>query len=353
MAHSFSDRIKSARLINAFSLEDLSNALGGKISRQALHRYETGEVMPDSEMINLLSDALNVRPDFFFRETEIEIGPIEYRKLKMPVKEENKIVELTRDYLSRYLELEEILDIPTSFENPLKNVGIVSSYQQVNNAANDLRKAWKLGCDPLYNVVELLEDKHIKIVKIDADLAFDGLQTWVNGEKIPVIAYNVRKLQKADRIRFTLLHELAHLLLDFGDITEKQKEKLCNQFAGAMLLPEESLIKELGISRDRILMEELGFIKQQYGISIQAIIMRANACGIIHNYYTSQFFFMIKQMNWNIDEPKEFDYQGMEDAKRFDQLIYRAIGEEKISLSKAASLRNQKLSEFRQHSFLI
>ena len=39
--------------------------LDNQLSRQALHRYEKGEVIPDSEKINLLSKALNVSPHFF------------------------------------------------------------------------------------------------------------------------------------------------------------------------------------------------------------------------------------------------------------------------------------------------
>ena len=66
MHNTFSDRFKSARLLNGLSLQDLANALNNKISRQALHRYEKGEVIPDSEMVNLLSHALKVRPDYFF-----------------------------------------------------------------------------------------------------------------------------------------------------------------------------------------------------------------------------------------------------------------------------------------------
>ena len=112
MNNIFANRFKSARLLNGFSLQDLTNALENKVTRQALHRYEKGEVLPDSEMISLLSTALHVRPDYFFRDTRVEIGEVEYRKLKrMPAKEESRIVEQTREYLSRYLELEEILGL--------------------------------------------------------------------------------------------------------------------------------------------------------------------------------------------------------------------------------------------------
>ncbi|MDY9919653.1 MAG: ImmA/IrrE family metallo-endopeptidase [Proteiniphilum sp.] len=190
-----------------------------------------------------------------------------------------------------------------------------------------------------------MEDKNIKVLKLDVAKDFDGLQTFVNG-KIPVVAYNERKANKPDRIRFTLLHELAHLLLTFGDITEKQKEILCHQFAGAMLLPDEAIIAELGAHRNKLSTLELGNIKKQYGISMQAIVMRAKSCGIINEHYTKQFFFFINQMNWKVDEPVE--YRGVEESNRFRQLLFRALIEEQISMSKAASLTNQSLAEFKK-----
>src|SRR5690606_41124562 len=84
----FAERFKSARLMKGFSLQDLADALDNQLSRQALHRYEKGEVIPDAEKINLLSKALNVSPDYFFRTTKVELSDVEYRKLsKMPQKD--------------------------------------------------------------------------------------------------------------------------------------------------------------------------------------------------------------------------------------------------------------------------
>jgi Zn-dependent peptidase ImmA (M78 family) len=332
--------------MNGFSLQDLANALGNRLTRQALYRYEKGEVFPDGEKINMLSKALNVSHDYFFRNTKVELSEIEYRKLsRMPQKEATKIKEQTREYLSRYLELEEILGLNNEFDNPLKNVGTITSYQQINDAAIKLREAWCLGNSAIFNAVELLEDKFIKVVELHVDEAFDGLQTLVNG-KIPVIAYNAKKINKPDRIRFTLFHELAHLLLKFGELTERQKEVLCFQFAGAMLLPEVTVKAELGEHRNNLSALELANVKKQYGISMQAIVMRAKDCGIINEHYTKQFFFFIKQMNWKIDEP--YDYAGVEESNRFEQLLFRALIEDQISMSKAAALKNQSLADFKK-----
>lgn len=348
----FADRFKSARLLNGMSLQDLANSLDNKISRQSLHRYEKGEVVPEKEMIKLLSQTLNVEPDFFFKDTKVEIGKVEFRILKnLSSKEESKVIEQTKEYLSRYLEIEEILGLQKEFQNPLSEFSKITSYEQINEAANKLRESWDLGNDPIFNVVNLLEEKNIKVVKVDAELEFDGLQTWVNG-LVPVVAYNEKKSEKKDRIRFTLLHELAHLLLDFGDITVHQKETLCHQFAGAMLLPDTAIRKELGEKRNQLSIPELGNIKLKYGISLQAIVMRAKACNIINEHYTKQFFFMMKQMNWTIDEP--IQYKGAEqNSNRLNQLINRALAESLISVSKAAELSNQSIEEFQKSSFIF
>jgi Zn-dependent peptidase ImmA (M78 family)/DNA-binding XRE family transcriptional regulator len=346
----FAERFRSARILSGLSLQDLAVKLGNKVSRQALHKYEKGDVIPDSEMIDLLSNALNVRPDFFFRETKVEFTEVEFRKLKkLPAKEENRIIEQVKDKLSRYLELEEILSIQTQFENPLKGIEPINSFEQVEAAAQKVRQKWNLGNDPIFNSIELLEDKHIKVVVIEDAEDFDGMQTWVNNN-IPVIAINKGKIKSDDRVRFTVLHELAHLLLPLKHLHEKQKEKYCHQFAAAMLMPAEAAIDELGNGRTKLMIQELGLLKKQYGISIQAIIMRARDLDIISDSYCKQFFFFMQQMGWKVHEPVE--YLGVEESNRFDQLLLRALAEELISISKAASLRNQSLAEFRE-KFLI
>lgn len=118
-----------------------------------------------------------------------------------------------------------------------------------------------------------------------------------------------------------------------------------------MLLPDETIIDELGANRSRFSVPELGNVKKQYGISMQAIVMRAHSCGIVNDHYTKQFFNMMKQMGWRIDEP--IAYEGLENSNRFDKLLYRALAEEQISTSKAAALKNMKLSEFRNQSIFV
>jgi Zn-dependent peptidase ImmA (M78 family) len=346
----FAERFKSARLMKGYSLQDLENSLGKKVSRQALHKYEKGEVIPDSEMLGYLADALDVRPDYFFREQEVTFGSIEFRKLKrLPVREENMIIEKAKDYVARYLELEFILKETTSFENPLSDFKKIENQDDIDNAAQIVREKWEMGNGPIASVYELLEDRQIKVIDVEAGEEYDGMQTLVN-KIIPVIAVNISKVDKPDRQRFTALHELGHLILPIKDLPERRRETICHQFAGAMLIHPDHLKRELGDKRLRISVQELGSIKKEYGISMQAIIMRAKALNIISENYCGVLFSMFKTMNWKAEEP--FEYSVQEKSNRFDQLLYRALAEELISVSKAAALKNQKLAEFKTKSLL-
>lgn len=347
----FAERFKSARLMNGYSLQDLSDKLG-TISKQALHKYEKGEVLPDSEMMDLLCEALHVRPDYFTRETIVELGAISFRKLeKFSKKEQNSIIEKTREVLSRYLEVEEILGIKKEFEHPVPGMKKIDKPEDVDKFAETIREQWELGNDPIANVAELLEEKNIKVIELETEDGFDGLQTWVNGRDVPVIVLNTRELISNDRKRFTSLHELGHLLLPLDGIDEKLAEKYCNRFAGAMLFPKDAAINELGKNRKKISIQELGFIKEQYGISIQALIYRLWDLKIISDYYKSYYYKYISQMGWRKSEP--FEYKGKEKSSRFDQLIYRSLAEEIITMSKAASLKNMKLAEFRSKTLIV
>ena len=76
--------------------------------------------------------------------------------------------------------------------------------------------------------------------------------------------------------------------------------------------------------------------------------MRSKDLGIISESYCRQFFFFLNQMGWKVSEPEEYQYTGSEETNRFKQLLFRALAEEVISVSKAASLTNLSLAEFKE-----
>lgn len=244
--------------------------------------------------------------------------------------------------MERYIELEQFLNISSTFKNPIKAF-VVSSIKDIDEAVLLVRTEWKIGLNALPNVIDLLEDNEIKVIEVNAPNEFDGFSGWADG-KIPIIVIN--KNFNVERKRLTALHELGHLILNLNDtITDKEKERFCYQFAGAMLIPAPTFKLEIGDIRSHFSIPELVVVKESYGISIQAIMARAKDLGVINE---SQFLSFRKWISINRTEQGLGSYIGMEQAIRFKQLIYRAAAEEVISLSKAANLSNQKLAEFRK-----
>ena len=348
------ERLKSARAMNGASLQDLADRLkdsGHAISKQAISKYEQGDSAPNSEMIGLLSKVLNVRPDYFYNDFKIEFSEIEYRKLQSySSKESQRIIEISRDALRRYLELEELLHLETTFQNPLKGFEITDR-KSIDKAADKLRNEWDLGLNPIANVIELLEDHHVKVIELESDVKLDGFSTIAN-DKYPIVILNKSKLDsKADRKRWTALHELGHIVLDLEQYDEKTRERYCHYFAGALLFPREVMEKELGKKRSKLSLNELMALKAEYGMSMQAIVYRAKDLEIISASTFKQFFQMFSQLGYRVNEPVE--YEGKEQSNRFRQLLFRALAEEIISFSKAAALSNQKLADFRQQNLII
>jgi Zn-dependent peptidase ImmA (M78 family) len=343
MKNQFGTRLASARKMAGMSLQQLSDKLDNMVTKQSLNKYEQDMMKPDSELLIKIANVLNVTIDYFFRETEVKLQGVEFRKkVKLSKTEEESIKQKTIDFLERYFELENLLNVKNDFKNPLKR-NKVKKTEDIEEYATELRGVWELGLNPIVNVVEMLEDKHIKVFEIEAPDSFDGLSAYVN--EIPVIVIN--KNFDVVRRRFTALHELAHILLDFDkSIEEKELEKICHAFAGAFLIPKKSFIEESTIQRNHISLEELKHIKSYYGISIQATMARAKNLNIINDYVYKKFNIHFNTLGYRKNEPGE--YTGTEKSLRFQQLLYRAAAEEVISLSKAASLNNQSLSQFRK-----
>src|SRR5690606_34194179 len=191
-------------------------------------------------------------------------------------------------------------------------------------------------------------DNEIKVIEIDEPQNnFDGLATIIN-EKYPVIVVN--RNFSVERKRFTLLHELGHLLLDLPKCDTKFEEQICNRFASEFLLPKSMVLKEFGEGRETISFKELIEVQRKYGISIRAIIYKLKDCNILSENRVTEFY---KKLNFDSRLKHEVDaerFQTPEISNRYEQLVYRALSQELISSSKAASLLKININEVLENS---
>lgn len=340
----FSRRLKSARLMRGLSMDGLCERMRNAVSKQSISKYENGKMMPDSTTLIALSQALNVSVDFFFRPYTVSLDGMEFRKKsKLKISSLNAIKEKVLDEIERYLEIENLLEIDNLFTVDYSDK-TVTTPEDARETAVRLRRDWKLGEDAINNITFLLEENGIKVIQIETDDEFDGLSGFVN--KIhPVIIVN-RKVG-AERQRFTALHELGHILLHFNDdMEDKDTERLCNVFANEMLLPASQFIEMVGASRKDISLQELIPLQMQYGLPIDALMYKAKELGII----TEQRYkgYCIKR-NGSSDFRSQVveNRYPQEDSRRFQVLVYKAISQEVISISKASSLLNCSVNEIR------
>lgn len=351
MIDEFGRRLRSARKMAGLSMEALARNAGSVVTKQAISKYEKGLIKPGSEVLLALARALDVKVDYFFRPAGVSITGLEFRKKsRLGKKAEDQIKFMTMDFLQKYLDLEDILNIERVFENPVSN-NRIRSHDDAERAAREIRKKWQLGEGPVPHLIELLEDKGFKIFEVSDFENFDGLSGFVRGLDIPVIA--VFENSNLVRKRFTVAREIAHLLLDFSETEEKNAEKLCHTFAGALLLPADIMRKELGKQRqrNRITEWELKRLKGIFGLSMQAIMARALRLRIISANTYKSFCIYVNKHGWRREEPGR--YEGREVANRFKQLVHHAAAEQIISFSRAAEFLNKPVSEFEQEVHFV
>lgn len=340
-------RLKMAREASGLSMKDLATAVN--LSATMIKKYEHNESMPSSDILLKLMQALNVQLDFLFRPINVTLGAVEYRKKSnTPQKLLKQITTNTLNQVERWLTLKELwLDFPVPKYQLDARLPMVQSYDDIEAFADALRQYWQLGNNPIPNMIDVLEELGIMVIVSDVEVTakFDGLQAMVND--MPVIV--VSSAWSGDRQRFTLAHELGHLVLQSCLPDTLDIEKACNRFAGAFLLPKSRLIQELGEKREKIYQRELAYLKQEYGISMRAIVYRAKDLAIISEHYHKILNIIFNKNGWQKQEPILYP---SETTHLFKQLVYRAVAEEIISQSKGAELLGLSVYQFSQEKNL-
>ena len=324
---SIGSRIKQARKGANLSLRELAADVG--VSAMMISKYENDLSTPGSRVLINLSQKLNVKVDYFFRPEFLKLDLQAFRKHASLRKRDEQVIQMRiQDWLERFSEIESFF--PQEQKAMVLAHYPVSSLDDVEKAARSLREAWHLGLDPIENMVQLLEDKGIKVGLVSGMDDFDACTFQVDNRLVIVSKEEL----SGDRLRFNLGHELGHLVLNCKG--ELNVEKAANRFAGAFLVPSEKAIYELGFIRSDLNITELHILKHKYGISMQAWIYRAKDLGIISQDTFSGLFRQFKSNNWHITEPGEKYPQ--EKPARMEQLVYRALAEDLLSRSKAQEI---------------
>ena len=335
-------------------MRSLAERMDPKITAQAISKYEAGKMMPSSAVLVGLGKALDVSLDFLMSAQVETLDGLEFRKHSSTlVRDRARAEAVLIDNLERYLTIEEILGIPStggSFEN--RRYASVATEEQIDDRADELRKVWNLGLDPVPSLCALLEEKGIKVVEADLPERISGLACQVLRDGKPVAdAVVVSTRTNVERKRLTLAHELAHRIIRSTGNPAIKLEKAMNRFAGAFLVPSRHLLEAAGAGRRRVTYYEIIRLKHAYGVSAAAMLVRLRQVGVLHRSAVERAFRTFAR-SWRKREPEPIGHdQGfaaLEKPQCFKRLVWRAVGEELISPVRAAALLNESLDTVEQ-----
>lgn len=333
----FSKNLRFYRLKEGVSKKELAQRSG--LSPQAITNYEMAKRRPDIATIRKIAQVLNRSiVDFLYewdQNLHFQHGSFR-RNCSLPKSQQDFVRESVEEYFSRFFCIVEILGGEVLPPSPACHTLELSPSDEEN--AQSLRRNLRLSEEgPVANLIELLENKGILVYLHDGDRNFSGLSGTVNGRPYVVLNKNMH----AERMRSTLVHELAHLMFVWpSDMPDKEQEQKATAISGAFLFPAADVKRELGLQRKGI-SKDMESVCQEYGISMLLLAKRACICGVISVSAERSFYIQASSWGWKKKEPERIE---REDATLFRQLVFRAVSEDEISATKGAELLHMPIS---------
>ena len=332
-------RLSLSRTAEGLSLRDLVAKIDNRVTAQAISKYERNESMPSSDVLIALANALDVSVDYLVGDQEMVLEAVDFRKKTSTSRREEAQVEArVLQLLERYLTVEGLLGLPSvAWDKPREAPWpVLRDPAEAEHAAYGLRAHWGLGHDPITNLVELLEERGVKILSMDLT-NIDGLTARVRCEGGAIASVVVvNRGDRGERQRFTIAHELGHMILIVDPTVDE--EKAAYRFAGAFLMPAVTLRTEIGKRRRSMGWSELFDLKQIFGVSVQALTYRCKDLGIFSPSLFRLLFEEFSRRGWRSPPYQEPSPISREEPKRFERLCFRALAEGAISEAKAAEL---------------
>ena len=368
LKRTFARRLRVARLMCGLSqaelvakMKELAEdfpALYKSVSTTAVERYENAVMFPEnSSILVTLAEALNTNVDNLTRQFTIRIDKdFSFRKKSKLGKKRIDVVKMkVQQCIEKYVEIENITGDEPKFDAFFNNI-VVKKAEDARLVANELRKKWNLGDGPISQPIVVLEEHGVKVIEVEEDPElFDGTSTIVEG--LPVVVLNKcesfspesKHTFSPERRNLTLFHELGHQIMNIpDDVSDKEKENLCNVFANEMLIPSNTFLNIFGNKRQAITIVELKDVQRTFGISARALMMKAYQLGVINK---SRYVGFCIKMNDPANERlrKTLDGSSMpaEHTSRYERLVFRALSSETITTSKAAEMLDISVSELR------
>jgi Zn-dependent peptidase ImmA (M78 family)/DNA-binding XRE family transcriptional regulator len=306
------ERTKRLRLALGLDARELAEKVG--VSPPTISRIENRKEELSHELLSRLARGLQC--DAHFLTNEIPIVPATAPSLRAYADASKRTTDsqvadcITATEFIRLAKLQLLPDQLPDFGSDANSAADIEEAAMATRISADIapdapcgnaiRAAEKLGCVVLPMSTEL--GRHLGLSLRSDGIPIIGVTKDGTNDGTPLAG---------DRQRFTVAHELGHLVLHAGleeplsSIESSLRERQAHRFAGAFLAPADSLTDQLARLGGRVTLTTLRQLKETWGVSIKALVMRLQGLGVIDSDQARSFHKQISSRGWNKNEPVE------------------------------------------------
>lgn len=266
------------------------------VSQGYLSKGENGLIDVSGERLEAIARTLRYPVDFFVQQEHTAgVEALFHRRLRSvkasDLKQIQAQINVTRVQVKRLMRGIAV-DAPYAF--PRLDVDEVGGPER---AAQLVRRAWVLPLGPVINVVRTIEAAGGVVVPISISTdKISAAAQWPPDEDRPYFFVNAA--HSGERQRFSLAHEIAHMVLHA--YPEQEQEEQADRFASEFLMPEAEIRPQL---KGRLNVARLIDLKRYWRVSMAALIRRAGQLGILDPTRVTSMYKMLSARGWRKVEP--------------------------------------------------
>jgi len=275
------------------SQKELSELL--EVTQGYLSKVENGLLLITERLLTDLMFTLRYPEKFFLDPSPIYPPSMAfYRKYKSLAKRsQDKVCAVTN--ITR-LNIEKMV-VSVDLDHKTVPHCDLDEYETPEQAAMAVREFWSLPRGPIQNLTGVLEDAAIAVKMHDVDTrAFSGINLPV--AKIHYVIL-VNSGMPWDRIRWTLAHELGHIVMH--SLPTPNMEEEADRFAAEFLMPSQMIRTELS----EVSLESLASLKPRWKVAISALLKKALSLNRITERKYRYLWMQMGRLGWRLREPPE------------------------------------------------
>ncbi|MFE0116847.1 helix-turn-helix domain-containing protein [[Kitasatospora] papulosa] len=315
----------------AAAMTATSAGAGTTVSQGYVSKAESGRLAVTGERLELYAAALSYPPDLLCLDPQVHgvgIGLIHHRKrASLPVGVLRRIhaqLALTRIQLNGLYRAASEDSVRGDFPRVE-----LSDLVTPKDAARTVRKQWGMPAGPVPDVVRCVEAGGALVVlrELESDL-LDAVSQWTSGQA-PLLLVNGRA--PGDRCRFSVAHELGHLVMHREPGSGPEQEKQADAFASEFLMPASDIRGELAGGVD---IARLAGLKRRWRVSMSALLRRALALNAITDWQYRTVIIEMSALGYRTAEPVHVP---LEEPCRVPLLVDRLLEERNLTTEQVAS----------------